>query len=56
MDDAVLVRGFKGSAICLAMGSASSIGIGPRAMRCERSSPSTSSMTSAVSPRVFSTP
>ncbi len=35
------------SAICLAIGSASSSGIGPRAIRCERSSPSTSSITSA---------
>ena len=36
------------SAICFAIGSASSSGIAPRAMRCDRSSPSTSSITSAV--------
>ena len=35
------------SAICFAIGSASSSGIGPRAIRCDRSSPSTSSITSA---------
>jgi hypothetical protein len=33
------------SAICAAIAALSSIGIGPRAMRCARSSPSTSSMT-----------
>ena len=38
------------SAICLAIGSASSSGIAPRAIRCDRSSPSTSSMTSALTP------
>ena len=38
------------SAICCAMGSASSSGIAPRAMRCERSLPSTSSITSAWTP------
>ena len=35
------------STICFAIGNASSIGIGPRAIRCERSSPSTSSITRA---------
>jgi len=34
VDDALLVRGFRAhSAICLAMGKASSIGIAPRAIR-----------------------
>ena len=42
------------SAICFAMGSASSTGIAPRAMHCERSSPSTNSITSAVIPPDFS--
>ena len=36
------------SAICRAIGIASSIGIAPRAIRSERSSPSTSSMTRNV--------
>ena len=38
------------SAICFAMGNASSSGIAPRAMRCDRSSPSTSSITIARTP------
>ncbi len=38
------------SAICFAIGSASSSGIAPRAIRCDRSSPSTSSITSARTP------
>ena len=41
------------SAICFAIGSASSSGIAPRAMRCERSSPSTSSITRARTPLRF---
>ena len=44
------------SAICFAMGNASSSGIAPRAMRCERSSPSTSSITRAVIPPLSSRP
>jgi hypothetical protein len=44
------------SAICLAIGNASSIWIAPRAIRCERSSPSTSSITSAVKPGALSRP
>ena len=44
------------SAICLAIGNASSIGIAPRAIRDDRSSPSTSSMTRAVKSGVFSRP
>ena len=48
MDDALLVRRLERVAICFAIGSASSSGIAPRAMRCDRSSPSTSSITSAV--------
>ena len=40
----------RASAICFAIGRASSIGIAPCAIRCERSSPSTSSITSAVTP------
>ena len=36
------------SAICRAIGSASSSGIAPRAIRADRSSPSTSSITSAL--------
>ena len=43
------------SAICFAIGSASSIRIEPRAIRCDRSSPSTSSITSAVKSGVFET-
>ena len=43
-----------GCDICVAMWSASSIGIAPRAMRCERSSPSTSSITRACWPVDFS--
>jgi hypothetical protein len=50
MDDAGLVRRFEGSAICRASGSASSIGIAPRAIRSDRSSPSTNSMTIARPP------
>jgi hypothetical protein len=42
--------------ICLAIDSASSNGIGPRAIRADRSSPSTSSMTSAVRPSASCTP
>jgi hypothetical protein len=38
-----------------AMGSASSIGIAPRAIRWDRSSPSTSSITRACTPADFST-
>ena len=41
------------SAICFAIGNASSSGIAPRAIRCDRSSPSTSSITSAVMPPRF---
>ena len=44
------------SAICFAIGKASSSGMGPRAIRCERSSPSTSSITSAVIPSASSMP
>ena len=44
------------SAICLAIGNASSIGIAPRAMRCDRSSPSISSITSARTPPDSSRP
>ena len=44
------------SAICFAIGSASSSGIAPRAIRCDRSSPSTSSITSAVTPSRFFEP
>ena len=44
------------SAICFAMGSASSSGIAPRAIRWDRSSPSTSSITSAVTPRALLEP
>ena len=44
------------SAICFAIGNASSSGIAPRAMRCDRSSPSTSSITSAVMPPLSSRP
>ncbi len=42
--------------MCLAMGRASSRGIAPRALRCGRSSPSTSSITSAVMPPLSSRP
>ena len=56
VNDALLVRGFEASAICFAMGSASSRGIAPRAIRCGRSSPSTSSITSATVPSDFSRP
>ena len=38
----------RASAICFAIGSASSSGMGPRVNRCARSSPSTSSITRAV--------
>ena len=48
MNDPLLVRGFGASAICLAIGNASSTGTGLRAMRSASSSPSTSSITSAV--------
>ena len=44
------------SAICFAIGSASSSGIAPRAIRCDRSSPSTSSITSARTPPLSSRP
>ena len=44
MDDAGSCAASSASAICRAIGSASSSGIGPRAIRCERSSPSTSSI------------
>ena len=44
------------SAICFAMGSASATGIAPRAMRWARSSPSTSSITSARTPLDSSRP
>jgi hypothetical protein len=44
------------SRICRAIGNASSRGIAPRAIRCDRSSPSTSSMTSACWCADFSNP
>ena len=50
------VVGAFASAICLAIGSASSSGIAPRAIRCDRSSPSTNSMTSARTPPDSSNP
>jgi hypothetical protein len=47
MDDALFVRGFQGYAICRAIGSASSIGIDPAAIRSASVGPSASSITSA---------
>ena len=47
MDDALFVGGFKGLRDLPAMGNASAMGIGPRAMCAERSSPSTNSITRA---------
>ena len=44
------------SAICFAIGNASSIGIAPCAMRSARVGPSTSSITSAMVPSDFSNP
>ena len=66
MDDALLVRRFERLGICFAIGNASSRGIPTcraeapgarrRAMRCDRSSPSTSSITRAVKPPLSSRP
>src|SRR6476619_1280465 len=46
----------RASAICFAIGNASSIGMAPRVRRCARSSPSTSSITSARTPPLSSKP
>ena len=57
MDDALLVRRVERIGDLLRdRRRASSIGIAPRAIRCERSSPSTSSITSAVTPAVLFEP
>ena len=48
MNDPLLVRRFQRLRDLLCNVQASSRGIAPRAMRCDRSSPSTSSITSAV--------
>jgi hypothetical protein len=49
MNDSVLVRVLRASAICLAIGSASCSGMGPEEMRSASVAPSTSSITSARS-------
>ena len=56
MDDPLLVRGFERLRDLFAIGKASSSGIAPRAIRCDESSPSTSSITSAVMPPAPSSP
>ena len=56
MDDALLVRRFEAAAICRAIGTASSSGIGPAQMRSASVGPSTSSRTSARTPSASSTP
>ena len=56
VDDPLLVGGFERLGDLRAIGSASSTGIGPCAMRSASVGPSTSSMTSAVVPSLFSRP
>ena len=56
MDDALLVRRFERLSDLPGIGKASSTVIAPRAMRCDRSSPSTSSITSAETPPLSSSP
>lgn len=53
---ALRVRGFEASAICFAIGSASSIEMGLCAMRSASVGPSTSSITRAFRPSASSTP